>query len=95
MSNNNFDLDSIPKITEDPANVQPAPITFSPPYTNFSLKEKLRQKDGKIFGNFSSSFTETCISQIERFIEAGSVISMEEVGKCSGSGSVVVKFTHN
>jgi len=95
MVHDDFDLDSVPKIMGEPTNGQPAPATAGPPYTNFSLKEKLRENDGKIWGNWSSSFAGACIDPFDnRYIEKGSVISMEEVGKCSGSGKPVVKFVH-
>lgn len=95
MPEPDFDLNSLPRIPEEPTNGQPAAMTAGPPYTNFSLKEKLREKDGRIWGNWNPSFAGACIDPFDnKYIEKGSVISKAEVGKCS-SGKVVVKYVHN
>ena len=96
MPSDNFDLDALPTIQEETANGQPAATTGGPPYTNFSLREKLREKDGKIWGNWNSSFAEACIDlDANKYIEKESVISKEEVGKCSATKKTVVKYIHN
>ena len=96
MASQDFTLDALPIIVDEPANGQAVATAGSSPYTSFSLKEKLREKDGKIWGNWNSSFTAACIDPFDnKYIENGSVISKEEVGNCSGSSKIVVKYVHN
>lgn len=95
MANDDFDLESLPTMAEEPTDSEPFTAPASSPYTLFSLKERLRERDGKIWGNWNSSFAGCCIDPSDnKYIEKGSVISKEEVGTCS-SGKQVVKYVIN
>jgi len=96
MSQEDFKLDSIPQIAGEPADGKPVEKTAASPFTNFCLKEKLREVNGKIYGNWKPSFGGACLSDFDNYyIEKASVISKEEVGRCSQTGKMVVKYVHH
>jgi hypothetical protein len=76
---------------------QPAEQRGVAPYTNFCCKEYLKEKEGKLFCNWSPSFGGACITANygNSYIEKDAVVSKEEVGQCSTSHAVVLKVVSN
>jgi hypothetical protein len=75
----------------------PAALPAGPPYTHFCRKKFLKEKEGKLFCNWSPSFGGACAAPDHgvQAIEKDAVEEKKEVGKCSKSGDVVLKVVHN
>jgi hypothetical protein len=69
------------------------------PSANFCQKQFFKEKDGKVYCNWSESFAAACASTFPnklKVIEKGAIISgPDEVGKCSDGKQPVVKVTSN
>jgi hypothetical protein len=78
-------LKQIPKTRTSPKNG--SALT----YTNFTRKDLMTKKDGKIWGNWNTSFGAACLNPMtNKYIEEGAVIQLKDVGKCSGSGYTII-----
>ena len=65
-------------------------------FTNFSKKKYLRYDGGKLYGGWARSFGGACIKPWgNSYLHKDSILDMREVGKCAGSGDMIVMCTHH
>ncbi len=89
MSDINLFLEEVQQGEPDDESVA-FPLTF----TNFARKRLLRRNGNQLFGNWNNSFGAACIDPFNnKYIQVGSIVSIDEVGRCD-SGDVVVMVVH-
>jgi len=65
-------------------------------FTNYSRIEELRRSNGRLYGNWISSFGGACaISGHNQFIYVNSIIRIKEVGICHRTGKQIVVAEHH
>jgi len=71
-------------------------LSQSPPYTNFCLKERFKEENGKLYCNWGRSFAEACEDYFtESHIEKGAVVEEPtEIGSCA-NGNKVIRIKNN
>ena len=66
------------------------------PHENYVREDLLKEVEGKLFGNWQSSFSGACtVYATNIFIEKESVIEKEKIGTCSKSKKIIWLYKHH
>jgi len=83
-----INLDWVPLLDNEPNN------SVANTVTNFVRKDLLRESNGKLFGNWSSSFSSACDDIFtNKYILKNSVKNITEIGNCE-KGYTILMFEH-
>ena len=63
-------------------------------FVNFAREETVHKSGGKVYGNWSTSFSGACIAAFPGYIEEGAITDLSRVGNCS-TGSAVLRARSN
>ncbi len=95
-------LDDIPVADEKPSGAKlvvgdeaSASAVSNYKYTHFARKDKVRKKNGWVYGNWEPSFAGACTSPFVRQIAAGAIIELKDVGQCPDRRHRVIRARHN
>lgn len=89
--NDEFDISKIEELSEVPE--ESSVLAFS----SYVRKNTLRRRDGKLWGNWGSSFAAACVHpQSNKYIYEGSIIGKpRKIGNCGSGGYEIWMFEHN
>ena len=84
-----IDNSAIPTIEEDPVDAKLLTIT------QFVRKDTLLKKNGRIYGNWSRSYSGACLSSSKSwYIYESSIISITKLDKYAENGQKIYMYEH-